>query len=82
MTEIQPGRYRVETPDQPGPALAAAVTAFLAERGVAMTALVVGRTLEDVYFAAVGPDAATGEGDTADPTTAAGPGSRRRRSRP
>jgi ABC-2 type transport system ATP-binding protein len=74
VTEIQPGRYCVETPDRPGPALAAAVTAFLAERAVAMTALVVGRTLEDVYFAAVGPDAATSEADTADPTTSAGPG--------
>ncbi len=70
VTETQPGRYRVQTPDQPGPALAAAVTAFLAERGIAMTDLVVGRTLEDVYFSAVGPEAATSEAqaDTSAPT--------------
>jgi ABC-2 type transport system ATP-binding protein len=68
VTETPPGRYRVETPDQPGPALAAAVTAFLAERGVAMTDLLLGRTLEDVYFSAVGPDAATSDDDTPEPT--------------
>jgi ABC-2 type transport system ATP-binding protein len=56
--EVAPGRYRVEAPGQPGPALAAAVTAHLAERGAGLTDLVVGRTLEDVYFDAVGPDAA------------------------
>jgi len=76
------GRYRVESPDQPGPALAATVTAFLAERGVAMTDLVVGRTLEDVYFSAVGPDVAASESgaDMSTPTTTTGDG-RRRRSR-
>jgi ABC-2 type transport system ATP-binding protein len=89
VTETPPGRYRVETPDQPPPALAAAVTAFLAERGVAMTDLVVGRTLEDVYFSAVGPEASTSQadanadtdGDTvADETTTFRAGRRRRRS--
>ncbi len=79
VTETQPGRYRVETPDQPGPALAAAVTALLAERGVAMTDLVVGRTLEDVYFSAVGPEAATSKADPSAPT--ANGGGRRRRKR-
>jgi hypothetical protein len=76
-----PGRYRIETSDQPGPALAAAVTAFLAERGVAMTDLVVGRTLEDVYFSAVGPDAATPdiEADANKNTTTSPSGRRRRR---
>jgi len=80
VTENPRGRYRVETPDRPGPALAAAVTAFLAERGVAMTDLVVGRTLEDVYFSAVGPEAATSdtESDTSRPTTTTGAGRRRR----
>jgi ABC-2 type transport system ATP-binding protein len=81
VTETPPGRYRVESPDQPGPALAASVTAFLAERGIAMTDLVVGRTLEDAYFSAVGPEAVTGEADTSELTTEARAGRRRRRSR-
>jgi ABC-2 type transport system ATP-binding protein len=87
VIETPPGRYRVETPDQPPPALAAAVTAFLAERGVAMTDLVVGRTLEDVYFSAVGPEAATSpadadaDADADQTTTTSSPGRRRRRSR-
>jgi ABC-2 type transport system ATP-binding protein len=79
VTETQPGRYRVEVAERTGPALTAAVTAFLAEQGVAMTDLVVGRTLEDVYFAAVGAEAATGEVDASESTTATG--RRRRRSR-
>ncbi len=77
VTETQPGRYRVEVAERTGPALAAAVTAFLAEQGVAMTDLVVGRTLEDVYFAAVGPEAAAREVDPSESTTA----TRRRRRR-
>jgi ABC-2 type transport system ATP-binding protein len=82
VTESVPGRYRIETSDQPGPALAAAVTAFLAERGVAMTDLVVGRTLEDVYFSAVGPDAATPDIETdANKNTTTSPSGRRRRRR-
>jgi ABC-2 type transport system ATP-binding protein len=81
VTETPPGRYRVETPDQPGPALAAAVTAFLAERGVAMTDLVVGRTLEDVYFSAVGHDAATSDDDAPEPTPTTDANRRRRRPR-
>jgi ABC-2 type transport system ATP-binding protein len=80
VTVAQPGRYRVEVADRTGPALAAAVTAFLAEQGVAMTDLVVGRTLEDVYFAAVGPEAAPSEVDPSQSTTDAGR-RRRRRSR-
>jgi ABC-2 type transport system ATP-binding protein len=82
VAEAPPGRYRVESADRPGPALAAAVTAFLAERGVAMTDLVVGRTLEDVYFAAVGPDASARDAGTTEPEgTGTGTGGRRRRSR-
>jgi ABC-2 type transport system ATP-binding protein len=88
VAEGPPGRYRVESADRPGPALAAAVTAFLAERGVAMTDLVVGRTLEDVYFAAVGPDASTRNAESNGPedeATGTGTGTRtrtrRRRSR-
>jgi ABC-2 type transport system ATP-binding protein len=78
--EITPGRYRVEAPGQPGPAVAAALTAHLAERGVGLTDLVVGRTLEDVYFDAVGPDAAT-HGDDAEPPADGRRGRRRGRSR-
>jgi ABC-2 type transport system ATP-binding protein len=80
IVEATPGRYRVETRGTPGPALAAAVTAFLAERGVALTDLVVGRTLEDVYFAAVGTEAATDRSD-ADGPAAAGTTGRRGRQR-
>jgi ABC-2 type transport system ATP-binding protein len=76
--ETTPGRYRIETSDQPGPALTAAVTAFLAERGVAMTDLVVGRTLEDVYFTAVGPDAATSDAETSETTATSTTRTRRR----
>jgi ABC-2 type transport system ATP-binding protein len=78
VTEVTPGRYRVEATDQAGPAVAAAVTAHLAERDAALTNLVVGRTLEDVYFEAVGPDAVTSPSDDAEPTSTA---RRRRRSR-
>jgi ABC-2 type transport system ATP-binding protein len=80
--ETTPGRYRIETSDQPGPALAAAVTAFLAERAVAMTDLVVGRTLEDVYFTAVGPDAATSDAETSETTATSATRARRRGRRP
>ena len=80
VTETQPGRYRVEVAERTGPALAAAVTAFLAEQGVAMTDLVVGRTLEDTYFAAVGTEAAASEADVVRSTTTDA-GRRRRRSR-
>lgn len=69
VAEAPAGRYRVETPDRTGPSLAAAVTAHLAERGIAMTDLVVGRTLEDVYFAAVGPEAAASHSDTTEVAT-------------
>ncbi len=79
VTETQPGRYRVEVADRTGPALAAAVTAFLAEQGVAMTDLVVGRTLEDVYLAAVGTEAAASAVDA--PESKSDAGRRRRRSR-
>jgi len=82
ITETPPGRYRIETADQSGPVLAAAVTSFLAERGVAMTDLVVGRTLEDVYFSAVGREALRSDVDTSDRTHTARAGRRRRRRRP
>jgi ABC-2 type transport system ATP-binding protein len=81
VAETAPGRYRIETSDQPGPALAATVTAFLAERGAAITDLVVGRTLEDVYFSAVGPEASTSREDESESTTPSGAGRRRQRRR-
>jgi ABC-2 type transport system ATP-binding protein len=56
--ETGPGRYRVEvpTPSGPGtgPAVTAAIATWLAERGAALTDLSTGRSLEDVYFDAVG----------------------------
>jgi ABC-2 type transport system ATP-binding protein len=82
VEEAPAGRYRAETPDQSGPALVAAVTAFLAERNIVMTDLVAGRTLEDVYFAAVGPDAAGIRSDDTtrqETGTTARDGQRRRR---
>ncbi len=81
VTEIVPGRYRVEATNQAGPAVAAAVTAHLAERGIALTDLVVGRTFEDVYFDAVGPDAAAPPSDEAENGPATASRRRRRRSR-
>jgi len=55
VTETAPGRYRVEAAtDLPTPAVTAAVATFLAEHGATLTDLVTGRTLEDVYFEAVG----------------------------
>ena len=56
-TETSPGRYRIDAA-APGPALTAAIATYLADRGAALTDLVVGQTLEDVYFAAVGADVA------------------------
>ena len=72
VTESPPGRYRVSSPEKSGSAIAAAVTTFLAENGVTLMDLVVGRTLEDVYFAAVGPDAATGGADASETTQPSG----------
>jgi ABC-2 type transport system ATP-binding protein len=60
VTETMPGRYRVEKAPAAVPAVTATVATFLAERGIALTDLVAGRTLEDVYFDAVGSEATTG----------------------
>ena len=57
-TETAAGRYRVEATAQETPAVTAAVANFLAARGATLTDLVVGKTLEDVYFEAVGAAAA------------------------
>jgi ABC-2 type transport system ATP-binding protein len=81
VTETSPGRYRVEGPSASGPAATAAVANWLAERGAALTDLTAGRSLEDVYFAAVGAEgAAAAEPSDAD-APSAGAARRRRRSR-
>jgi hypothetical protein len=87
VTEATPGRYRVEAAG-PGPAVTAAIATHLAEHGAALTDLVVGQTIEDVYFAAVGAAAAEHVDDDPEHTpsatgssTGAGTGRRRRRTR-
>jgi ABC-2 type transport system ATP-binding protein len=81
--ETAPGRYRVEVA-APGPAVTAIIATHLAERGAALTDLVVGHTLEDVYFAAVGAAAAqvNGDGDTEPDASRSTRGRRRRAERP
>ncbi len=62
VTETTPGRYRVEAAAAVRtPAVTAAVATFLAARGATLTDLVAGRTLEDVYFEAVGAAATAGD---------------------
>jgi ABC-2 type transport system ATP-binding protein len=72
-TETAPGRYRIEAATTPAPTVTAAVTTWLAEHGAALTDLTVGRTLEDVYFDAVGtaaePAAEPADDPAADPST-------------
>jgi len=66
VTETASGRYRVEAPAVATPAVTAAVATFLAGRSATLTDLVTGKTLEDVYFEAVGATAAVpddGRGD-------------------
>ena len=64
-SETTPGRYRVEVPSgvgaAAGPVVTAAIATWLAERGAALTDLTTGRSLEDVYFDAVGGASATEE---------------------
>ena len=62
-------------------AVTAAVATFLAERGAALTDLVAGRTLEEVYFDAVGGAAAAGASGEPDQTASAPRRRRRRRAR-
>ena len=83
-TETAAGRYRVEAAGLETPVVTAAVANFLAARGAALTDLVVGKTLEDVYFETVGSAAveqAPADG-TVSQTSRRGGGRRgRRRSR-
>jgi hypothetical protein len=77
VTETVPGRYRVEAAvDRPTPAVTAAIATFLADRGATLTDLVAGKTLEDVYFEAVGAPAAVTADDPVEPPRR---GTRRRR---
>jgi ABC-2 type transport system ATP-binding protein len=54
VSEPEPGRYRVEGPAAAGPEATAAVATWLAGRGISLSDLATGRTLEDVYFEVVG----------------------------
>jgi ABC-2 type transport system ATP-binding protein len=76
VSEPEPGRYRVEGPGATGPAATAAVATWLAGRGIALTDMATGRTLEDVYFEVVGA-AAREPADETEPSSSA----RRRRRR-
>ena len=80
-TETAPGRYRVEAPNAETPAVTAAVANFLAARGATLTDLVVGKTLEDIYFETVGAAAATAPPETLPPGREPGRGGRERRRR-
>ena len=73
VSEPSPGRYRVEGAAAAGPGGTAAVATWLAGRGAALTDLTVGRTLEDVYFEAVGAAAAAAAANPSpgDPTATA-----------
>jgi ABC-2 type transport system ATP-binding protein len=55
VAEMEAGRYLVTGAS--GPVATAALATWLAERDATLTDLVTGRTLEDVYFQAVGPAA-------------------------
>ena len=64
VSESAPGRYRVD--GVAGPATTAALATWLASCNATMTDLTVGRTLEEVYFDAVGaPAREQPAGDTA-----------------
>ena len=77
VVEEAPGRYRVAAAATP--ALTAALTAWLAERDLALTDLRAGRTLEETYLAIVGADAAAVPDD--EPGDGPGNGRGRRRGR-
>jgi ABC-2 type transport system ATP-binding protein len=74
VTEIAAGRYRVTGVS--GPAATASLATWLAERNAALTDLVTGRTLEEVYFEAVGP-VTLQDAEPASPRSPRGRGRRR-----
>jgi ABC-2 type transport system ATP-binding protein len=80
-TETASGRYRVDAPNAETPAVTAAVANFLAARGATLTDLVVGKTLEDIYFETVGAAAATAPPETASAGREPGGRGRERRRR-
>jgi ABC-2 type transport system ATP-binding protein len=61
VREVTPGRYKVE--GAAGPGVTAAVATWLAGQGADLTDLSTGRSLEDVYFDAVGAEAEVGLAD-------------------
>jgi ABC-2 type transport system ATP-binding protein len=73
IEETAPGRYRINGPS--GPRVAAALTTWLADRDITLADFRTGRSLEDVYFDAVGASAL--EVETA-PTPSRGRRGRRR----
>jgi ABC-2 type transport system ATP-binding protein len=76
VREITPGRYRIDGAS--GPAATAVLATWLAERDATLTDMVTGRTLEDVYFDAVGAAALQQtESDTVGSDAGAGSGRRR-----
>jgi ABC-2 type transport system ATP-binding protein len=83
VAEIAAGRYRVTGVS--GPAVTAALATWLAARDATLTDLVTGRTLEEAYLEAVGPDAAPDAVPDAVPDAATAPtdpsGRRNRRRR-
>ena len=70
--ETAAGRYRVEASEVETPAVAAAVTSFLAARDATLTDLATGKSLEDVYFETVGAAAETVREETSAPATGRG----------
>ena len=79
VVEEAPGRYRVAAAATP--ALTAALTAWLAQRDLALTDLRAGRTLEETYLAIVGADAAADAAAVAGGEPDGGPGGGRGRRR-
>jgi hypothetical protein len=75
--ETAAGRYRVEASEVEIPAVAAAVTNFLAVRDATLTDLATGKSLEDVYFETVGAAAEAAPEETSAPATGRGRGRRR-----
>jgi ABC-2 type transport system ATP-binding protein len=76
VRETAPGRYRIDGAS--GPAATATLATWLAARDATLTDLVTGRTLEDVYFDAVGPAALQQTESDAGADDTAGRGRRRR----
>jgi ABC-2 type transport system ATP-binding protein len=80
VRETAPGRYLVTGAS--GPAATAALATWLAARDATLTDLVTGRTLEEVYFGAVGPGAAAAPGPDDAPDLTGGRRRGRRRGAP